>query len=329
MASNSFGKAFRITTWGESHGEGIGCVIDGCPSKIAISEHEIQVALDRRSPGRRHTSSRKEVDRVQILSGIFGGKTTGAPIALWIANTDVDSTAYAKGQIRPGHAEYTYQKKYGHFDYRGGGRASARETAARVAAGAIARKFLMHQWLTISAWVSQVGEIEGGNEAGGQLESEIFCFPKEFETKVSHLLGTLVDKKDSVGGVVSCRISNVPPSLGEPIYDKIGARLGYGMLSIPACKGIEFGQGFHAASMKGSEHNDKISASGSLLTNNAGGMLGGITTGDDICFRVAFKPTPSNSGRYDPCVAIRAVPVVEAMATLTLADFCCISGQCG
>jgi chorismate synthase len=326
MGSNRIGKVFQVTTFGESHGCAMGAVIDGCPSGLEITEEEIQMELERRRPGlSRHTSPRKERDRVEILSGIFEGKTTGAPIALLIKNEDGRRDAYEpiKDILRPGHANYTYLKKYGIFDYRGGGRASARETVARVAAGAIARKL-------IAPIVCKAKVIEVGGEKD----------PK----RIDELLDQMVTEGDSIGAVIECEIYNVPAGLGDPIYDKLEAQLGSAMLSIPATRGVEFGEGFHAAKMKGSMHNDEygLDEKGNIrsLTNRHGGILAGISTGEVIVFRVPFKPTSSikksqksvdlsghevpfilpEGSRHDPCVALRAPSIVEAMASLVLAD---------
>lgn len=307
MASNRFGNIFTITTFGESHGKGIGVVIDGCPANIEISREEIQVELERRRPGlSKLTSPRKESDQVEILSGIFEGKTTGAPIALFIANHDADSSKYEsiKHLVRPGHANQTYLEKYGIFDYRGGGRASARETAARVAAGAIAKKIIFP--MIVSA---QVEEIE----------------------KIEALLEGVMEEGDSLGGVIRCEVSPVIKGLGDPIYQKLEALLGFAMLSIPATRGFEFGAGFAAAKMRGSEHNDLYGREG---------ILGGISSGAPIVFRVAFKPTSSikavqkttdlegkeemlvlpEGSRHDPCIALRAPVIVESMTAIVLAD---------
>ncbi len=333
MASNSFGTLFRVTTFGESHGEGVGCVVDGCPAGLSLSAADIQPELDRRSPGKAvGTSKRTEPDEVQILSGVFEGKTTGAPIAMWIANTDVDSSSYDSSVIRPGHADLTYWHKYGHVDHRGGGRASARETAARVAAGSVAKKLLHSAKIGVSAWLSQIGNII--------LPS--VCSQKDQE-QVDALLESIGHQGDSVGGIVSCRIEHLPPGLGDPMYEKLPAKLAFAMLSIPASRGFEIGEGFAAAGMSGSEHNDPLvicEESIVAATNHAGGVLGGISTGMPLFFRVAFKPTSSirtpiatvtkekqitsystpPSARHDPCVAVRGSCVVEAMAALVIAD---------
>ncbi|HLB59145.1 MAG TPA: chorismate synthase [Bdellovibrionota bacterium] len=307
MASNQFGNVFAVTTFGESHGKGIGAVIDGCPANLEISVEEIQQELDRRRPGQSHlVSPRKEKDQVEILSGVFEGKTTGAPIALFIRNQDADSNPYEsiKHLHRPGHANFSYLEKYGIFDYRGGGRASARETVARVAAGAIAKKLI--------APIEVRAEVEN-REA---LEKEV---------------ERAMQEGDSIGAVICCEITNVMKGLGDPIYQKLEALLAFAMLSIPATRGFEFGAGFRAAEMKGSEHNAQFGREG---------ILGGISSGAPIAFRVAFKPTSSikkaqettdlegnaamlqlpEGSRHDPCVALRAPVIVESMAALVLAD---------
>lgn len=325
MGSNAFGTLFRITTWGESHGKEIGVVIDGCPPGVAINEREVQRALDARRPGTgAHVSPRKERDRVEIVSGVFDGVSTGAPIAMRIANCDIDSSSYerAKDVIRPGHANYTWKEKYGLFDYRGGGRASARETAARVAAGAVAGLFLDQQNISVKGWLDQVGGARG--EAMYRLIEEV------------------VEAGDSIGGIVGLETSQLPVGLGDPVYEKLEAKLASAMLSIPASKGIEFGEGFGGVLMRGSQHNDtfKYEEGIQLQSNHAGGIQGGVSNGMPVTLRVAFKPAssikiPQNSvtfegeereiamkrgGRHDPCVAVRAVPVVEAMAKIVLAD---------
>lgn len=339
---------FSITTFGESHGKGIGVVVDGCPAGLAISEEEINGELRKRAPGNSpFTSPRKEEDRVQILSGLFDGKTTGAPIALFIASHDADPSKYEamKDVLRPGHANYTYLKKYGVFDYRGGGRASARETAARVAAGAVAKKLLKHHEIEVLAYIKSIGEVEAEipdfeKIASERDQSPVFC-PNSADTKrMIERLTQVREEGDSLGAVVEFTTTRLPVGLGEPVYDKLPARLGYALLSIPATKGFEIGDGFQAARKKGSESNDLFIPTG-LKTNHAGGTLGGISDGMPLIGRVAFKPTSSINkeqettntrgesitlklppgSRHDPCVAIRGVFVVEAMVALTLADF--------
>lgn len=317
-----------MTTWGESHGKAIGVVIDGCPAGIELSEEEIREELKNRAPGRSPlTSPRKENDEAQLLSGVFEGKTTGAPISIWIANEDADPSKYEpiKDLLRPGHANATYLKKYGIFDYRGGGRSSARETACRVAAGAVAKKILQQAGIVPRAYLKEVGGA------------------RDYEA----LLTKAKEEGDSLGGIVEVEVNPIPAGLGEPIYCKMEALLAYAMLSLPASKGFEIGSGFASARMRGSEHNDLFVESGKTMSNYAGGTLGGITTGMPLIFRVAFKPTSSikikqatttvegepaffelpEGSRHDPCVAIRAVPVVEAMTALVVAD-CYLLNRC-
>lgn len=353
MASNSFGNIFRITTWGESHGKAIGVVIDGCPAGLEISEKDINEALALRAPGKNpHTSPRSESDVAEILSGVFEGKATGAPISIIIPNRDVDSSKYEpiKSLLRPGHANYTYLEKYGIFDYKGGGRSSARETACRVAAGAIAKKLLRIYGIRVIAYIKQIGSIEATITLDNPDElyertyaNPVFC-PDEI---ASRLMGEAIEKikneKNSLGGIVEFCAFSVPPGWGDPVYEKLEANLASAMMSLPASKGFEMGLGFQSVAMKGSEHNDLFSKdSGTIqtMTNYSGGTLGGISTGMPIVGRVAFKPpssimkpqqTLTTSGekaslelpagsRHDPCVAIRAVPVVEAMVALVLVD---------
>jgi len=353
MASNSFGKLFKITTWGESHGPAIGVVIDGCPAGLELDEHEISAELAWRSPGKNpYTSPRTEMDRASILSGVFEGKTTGAPICILIMNKDVDSSKYEpiKDLLRPGHANYTYLEKYGIFDYRGGGRASARETACRVAAGAVAKKFLINSGVKIGAYIKQIGAVEAKLTENNfdeiralTYQSELFCPDVAATAEMQELIEKAKNAGDSLGGIVEFMAVQVPVGLGDPVYEKLEANLAYAMMSLPATKGFEIGSGFGSVLMQGSEHNDSFTAeNGSIkmATNYAGGTLGGISTGMPIVGRVAFKPTSSirktqetvtlsgekarfeipAGSRHDPCVAIRAVPVVEAMVALVLAD---------
>lgn len=355
MASNYFGQLFRITTFGESHGAAIGVVIDGCPAGLSITKEEIDQELKLRQPGTNpYTSPREEKDQVEILSGIFRGKTTGAPIALLIRNQDADSSKYEpiKNLLRPGHANYTYLEKYGIFDYRGGGRSSARETAARVAAGAIAKKLLSHFQIQICAFIAEIGGIaidEPNLTNLSKLQkktaaSSIFCPDAKAAEKMVKAIESAKKEGDSLGGILQCVSINLPAGLGDPVYGKLEANLASAMLSLPATKGFEIGSGFAAARMKGSEHNDTfdLDDTGNITTttNHAGGTLGGISTGLPLTFRVAFKPTSSikkpqktvnlknkkktfnlpEGSRHDPCVAIRAVPIVEAMTALVLAD---------
>jgi len=354
MASNFFGQHFRVTTFGESHGPCIGVVIDGCPAGLALTAQEINAELARRRPGHSlYTSSRLEQDEVEICSGVFEGHTTGAPIALFIRNRDADSAPYEtiKHLYRPGHAHFTYLHKYGLFDYRGGGRASARETAARVAAGAIAKKLLTHFHIECAAFIAEIGGISILEPDRSDLSalreqthaSAIFCPDPVAAEKIIERIAQVKETGDSLGGIVAC-IAHVPAGLGDPVYCKLEATLASAMLSLPATKGFEIGAGFEAARMLGSTHNDPfdLNEEGRICcsTNVAGGTLGGITTGSPLFFRIAFKPTSSiqkpqktvsvqgekaplqMAGRHDPCVAIRAVPVVEAMAALVLIDAC-------
>ncbi len=353
MASNSFGNIFKITTWGESHGKAIGVVIDGCPAGLEIDEDEINAALALRAPGRNpYTSPRTETDKGEILSGVFEGKTTGAPISIIIRNKDADSSKYEpiKDLLRPGHANYTYLEKYGIFDYRGGGRSSARETACRVAAGAIAKKFLEYNGIQLIAYIKQIDTVEALIEANDfelirklTYESPVYCPDVNATSKMIELIEKAKMEGDSLGGVIEFMALSVPAGLGDPVYEKLEANLASAMMSLPATKGFEIGSGFGSINMKGSEHNDLFSIESGKVqtqTNYAGGTLGGISTGMPIIGRVAFKPTSSimksqktltTSGeqasfdlpagsRHDPCVAIRAVPIVESMVALVLTD---------
>jgi chorismate synthase len=356
MSGNTFGHLFRVTSFGESHGPAIGCVVDGVPPRIPLSEDDIQVQLDRRRPGQsRFTTQRREPDRVQILSGVFEGVTTGTPIGLLIVNEDARSKDYGaiKDLFRPGHADFTYQQKYGIRDYRGGGRSSARETAMRVAAGAIARKVLGDA-VTIRGALVQIGPhaINRGRWDWGQVERNPFFSP-DAETVATWegFLDEVRKAGSSAGGLLEIVASGVPVGLGAPTFDRLDADLAKAMMSIPAAKGIEIGAGFTAVGMSGLEHNDRMRMDGdrvTFLSNNAGGILGGISSGADIVVRVAIKPTSSvltpqetvtvsgepseisTRGRHDPCVAIRGVPVAEAMMALVLADHLLRHrGQCG
>ena len=349
MPGSSFGQVFRITTYGESHGKGIGVVIDGCPAGIEISEEDIAIDLDRRRPGQSAiVTQRKESDTPHIMSGVFEGMTTGTPINIFIPNEDQRSKDYShiKDAYRPSHADFTYQEKYGVRDYRGGGRSSARETAARVAAGAIAKQFLKNVGLHITAYVDQVGHLEIPKEAYPLdftlIESNpVRCPHPETAAIMESFIKEVRKDGDTVGGVVSCVITGCPVGLGEPVFDRLHADLGKGMLSINAVKGFQYGSGFRSASMRGSEHNDQFENVGGRIitkTNNSGGVQGGISNGMDIYFSVAFKPVATivtaqesvdkdgnpaiveGKGRHDPCVVPRAVPIVEAMAALVLAD---------
>jgi chorismate synthase len=347
---NVFGRIFRISTFGESHGKALGVIIDGCPAGLEIDEVYIQDELRRRKPGQsKITTQRKEEDEVEILSGVFEGKTTGTPISMLIRNTDQKSKDYSHiaESFRPSHADYTYSQKYGVRDYRGGGRSSARETAARVAAGAVAKLLLKYYNITVQAYVSQAGEISLSKpyqELDLSLtETNIIRCP---DTEVAAQMIAHIDQvrkdRDTIGGIVSCVAMGVPPGLGEPVFDRLHAALGQAMLSINAVKGFEYGSGFKGIQMRGSTHNDAFYKDGDKVrtkTNNSGGIQGGISNGEDIYFNVAFKPvatimqdqesinesgdavTVSGKGRHDPCVVPRAVPIVEAMAALVLADY--------
>lgn len=345
MAGNTFGSIFKLTTYGESHGRGIGGVIDGCPAGITLDIDAIQLELDRRKPGQSAiVTQRKESDTVQFLSGIFEGKTTGTPIGFVIFNEDQKSKDYShiKDSYRPSHADYVYDQKYGFRDYRGGGRSSARETASRVVAGAIAKQLL--GGIKINAYVSAVGEIQMKTPYQeldfSKTESNIVrCPDAAAAAEMESYIKDIRKQGDTVGGVISCVITGVPVGLGEPVFEKLHAELGKAMLSINAVKGFEYGSGFAAAAMKGSEHNDLFNTDGTTKTNYSGGVQGGISNGMDIYFNVAFKPVATliqkqpainnkgeeiemqGKGRHDPCVVPRAVPIVEAMAALVLADY--------
>ncbi|MDJ1502853.1 chorismate synthase [Xanthocytophaga agilis] len=348
---NSYGKAFRITTFGESHGAGIGVIIDGCPAGLTIDTDFIQQELNRRKPGQsRITTQRREKDEFQILSGVFEGKTQGTPIAMVIMNEDQRSHDYSHiaEQFRPSHADYTYQAKYGTRDYRGGGRSSARETAARVAAGAVAKLLLAQLGVKIEAYVSKVGKLaleKHYSELNIALaeENAVRCPDPETAQKMFDLIDATRKNGDSIGGIVTCVIKGTPVGWGEPVFDKLHAELGKAMLGINAVKGFEYGSGFEGASWYGSQHNDAFytDEQGNVhtRTNYSGGIQGGISNGEDIYFNVAFKPvatimqdqesidlhgnvvTVTGKGRHDPCVVPRAVPIVESMAALVLADF--------
>ena len=350
MAGNTFGKHFTLTTFGESHGVAIGGILDGCPAGLEIDLAFIQNELNRRKPGQsKLVSQRKESDAVEFLSGLFNGKTTGTPIGFIIHNEDAKSKDYDtfKSIFRPSHADYTYEVKYGNRDYRGGGRSSARETAIRVVAGAIAKLLLKQIGIQATAFVSQVGEVELSPKVKldfSEIEKNtIRCPHKSTAAKMIALIEKTRKSGDTIGGIISCQIHNVPAGWGEPVFDKLHADLGKAMLSINAVKGFEYGSGFEAAKMKGSEHNDaftlnKSSKKVTTLSNHSGGIQGGISNGECIYFRVAFKPVATHmqsqktlntqlkevsmqgKGRHDPCVVPRAVPIVEAMAALVLAD---------
>jgi chorismate synthase len=349
VAGNSFGKSLIMTTYGASHGEAIGVIVDGYPSNIAVDISYIQSELDRRKPGQSAiVTQRKEGDVVEVLSGIFEGKSDGTPISLMIRNQDAKSKDYAHiaDKYRPSHADYTYQIKYGHRDYRGGGRSSARETAARVAAGALAKILLKQIGIEIIAFVTQVGHLKLTN-LPQSIHSELIesnpvrCPDILLAAEMEEYIKIIRKEGDTIGGVVSCIIKGTPVGLGEPVFDKLHADLGKAMLSINACKGFEYGSGFDGVEMKGSQHNDPFIKTGNKIstkTNYSGGIQGGISNGEDIYFRVAFKPvativkeqdsvdyegnsvTVEGKGRHDPCVVPRAVPIVESMAAFVLAD---------
>ncbi|MCX2781462.1 chorismate synthase [Microbulbifer thermotolerans] len=342
MSGNTFGKLFCVTTFGESHGPALGCIVDGCPPGLEISEEEIQRELDRRKPGTsRYTTQRREADAVRILSGVFEGKTTGTPIGLLIENTDQRSKDYANiaEQVRPAHADYTYWQKYGLRDYRGGGRASARETAMRVAAGAIAKKWLRQKYgIEVRGYLSQLGPIRAEKLDWTQVErNPFFCPDVDKVPEMEAYMQALIKEGDSIGARISVHASGVPAGLGEPIFDRLDADLAHALMSINAVKGVEIGAGFDSVEQKGTEHRDEITPEG-FLSNNAGGVLGGISSGQDIIAHIALKPTSSlripgrsidihgnpievvTKGRHDPCVGIRATPIAEAMVALVLID---------
>lgn len=342
MSGNTFGTLFAVTTFGESHGPALGCIVDGCPPGLALNEEAIQVFLDKRKPGQsKYTTQRRESDKVRILSGVFEGKTTGTPIALLIENTDQRSSDYEeiKNLFRPGHADFTYHHKYGHRDYRGGGRASARETAARVAAGAIARLYLQqHLNIEIVGYLQQMGDVALHFEDEAEINNNpFFCPNKKQIQELADYIERLRRQGDSVGARVTVLAKGVPVGLGDPVFDKLDATLAYAMMSINAVKGVEIGSGFDVITQLGSVHRDQMSREG-FLSNHAGGILGGISTGQDLVVSMALKPTSSiitpgktvntlgeevtvvTKGRHDPCVGIRAVPIAEAMMALVLMD---------
>jgi chorismate synthase len=350
MSNNSYGKAFTISTFGESHGPGIGVVIDGCPSGLDLDTEKIRLEMQRRKPGQsRLTTQRKEEDEIQILSGVFEGRTTGTPLCIFIPNENQKPKDYAhlEQTFRPSHADFTYQSKYGIRDFRGGGRSSARETAARVAAGAVAKQILATAGIKFQAYVQQVGFIKVEKpyqELNLDLteSNDVRCPDPETALQMEALIDTVRKEKDTIGGLVRCICTGVPVGLGEPVFDKLHAELGKAMLSINAVKGFQIGSGFSSLGMRGSEHNDEFYSENSQIrtrTNHSGGVQGGISNGEDIYFDVAFKPVATimqdqnsvdadgnpvvveGKGRHDPCVLPRAVPIVEAMAALVLVDF--------
>ncbi len=342
MSGNTFGTLFAVTSFGESHGPAIGCVVDGCPPGLAICAADIQAELDRRKPGTsRHVTQRREPDEVEILSGVFAGRTTGTPIALLIRNQDQRSKDYGNlaATFRPGHADYVYTQKYGFRDHRGGGRSSARETAVRVAAGAIARKWLAERYgVRIMGWMSQLGPIGIPFVSADEIDRNPFFAPNAaIVAELEDYMDQLRKSGDSVGARISLTASGLPPGWGEPVYGRLDAEIAYAMMGINAVKGVEIGAGFASISQKGSEHGDEMTAGG-FLSNHAGGVLGGISTGQDLLINLAIKPTSSirlprrsltvagepievvTHGRHDPCVGIRATPIAEAMLALVLID---------
>lgn len=345
MAGNSFGTLFKLTTFGESHGTALGGIIDGCPAGLELDFEAIEREMQRRKPGQSNiVTQRKEPDSVQFLSGIFDGKTTGTPIGFTIENTNQKSKDYShiKDTYRPSHADYTYDQKYGIRDYRGGGRSSARETACRVAAGAIAKQLLKD--IKITAYVSGVGSLSlekpySDLDFSSIENNPVRCADPAMAKEMEEYIKEIRKQGDTVGGVISCVVQNIPIGLGEPVFDKLHAQLGKAMLSINAVKGFEYGSGFAGSAMKGSEHNDAFNSDGTTKTNRSGGVQGGISNGEDLYFKVAFKPVATimqkqetidsqgntvemqGKGRHDPCVVPRAVPIVEAMTALVLADF--------
>ncbi|MBF8222825.1 chorismate synthase [Halomonas sp. 328] len=341
MSGNTFGKLFTVTTFGESHGPALGAIVDGCPPGVPLCEADLQRDLDRRRPGTsRHTTQRREPDRVKILSGVFEGVTTGTSIGLLIENTDQRSKDYSniKEQFRPAHADYSYHHKYGRRDYRGGGRSSARETAMRVAAGAIAKQYLAAQGITIRGYMSQLGPLAIDFKSWEAVEQNaFFCPDPERVPELEAYMDQLRRDQDSVGAKISVVAEGLPPGLGEPVFDRLDADLAHGLMSINAVKGVEIGDGFAAVSQRGSEHRDEMTPEG-FLSNHAGGVLGGISSGQPLIAHLALKPTSSittpgrsidvhgnpvevvTKGRHDPCVGIRATPIAEAMMALTLMD---------
>lgn len=355
MAGSSFGTLFRITTWGESHGKALGVTIDGCPSGIELCEDDIQIELDRRKPGTNpYGTKRNENDTAQILSGVFEGKTTGTPITIVVFNADQHSADYSNiaEKYRPGHADYGFDEKYGFRDYRGGGRSSGRETLSRVAAGAVAKKLLEALGISVIAYTISIGDIEidrQKSDISKRFENPLIMPDIFAAKKAAEYLDTLIEEGDSAGGIIECIINGVPAGVGEPVFDKLDAVLGEAMFSIGAVKGVEFGAGFMAAHMKGSQNNDPFRSENRKIikmTNNSGGILGGMSDGSQIVLKAAFKPTPSISkeqltvtkngenteikirGRHDPIIVPRAVVVVEAMCAITIADMILRSTTC-
>ncbi|OIQ25611.1 chorismate synthase [uncultured Vibrio sp.] len=342
MAGNSIGQHFRVTTFGESHGIALGCIVDGCPPGLEITEADLQKDLDRRRPGTsRYTTARREADEVKILSGVFEGQTTGTSIGLLIENTDQRSKDYSeiKDKFRPGHADYTYHQKYGVRDYRGGGRSSARETAMRVAAGAIAKKYLKQEFgVEVQAYLSQMGDVSIDKVDWNEIENNaFFCPDADKVPEFDQMIRDLLKEGNSIGAKIQVVATQVPVGLGEPIFDRLDADIAHALMSINAVKGVEIGDGFDVVNQKGSEHRDPLTPEG-FASNHAGGILGGISTGQDIVASIALKPTSSitvpgdtitkegeptqliTKGRHDPCVGIRAVPIAEAMLAIVLLD---------
>jgi chorismate synthase len=341
MSGNTFGKLFTVTTFGESHGKALGCILDGCPPGVEITEEEIQVELDLRKPGTsKFTTQRREADEVKILSGIFEGKTTGTPIGMLIENTDQRSKDYGDihEKFRPAHADYGYTQKYGFRDYRGGGRSSARETAMRVAAGAIAKKFLLGKGIQVRGYLSALGPVKAEKFDWEQVrQNPFFCPDIDKVPEMEAYMNALRKEGDSIGAKITVVASGLKPGLGEPVFDRLDADLAHGLMSINAVKGVEIGDGFSVIEQKGSEHRDEMTPEG-FLSNHAGGVVGGISSGQDIVAHIALKPTSSitvpgktididgnqteliTKGRHDPCVGIRATPIAEAMMAITLAD---------
>ncbi|WP_406611125.1 chorismate synthase [Agarivorans sp. JK6] len=344
MAGNSIGQLFRVTTFGESHGVALGCIIDGCPPGLEINEAMIQKDLDRRRPGTsRYTTQRREPDQVKILAGVFEGKTTGTSIGLMVENTDQRSKDYSniKDMFRPGHADYTYHQKYGTRDYRGGGRSSARETAMRVAAGVIAKEYLkQHHGVEIHGYLSELGPVKAENIDFSQIEQNPFFFPDESKLEeLDEFMRALKKEGDSIGARLSIVAKQVPVGLGEPVFDRLDADIAHALMGINAVKAVEIGDGFAVVNQRGSEHRDEMTPEG-FSSNHAGGVLGGISSGQDVVAHIALKPTSSitvpgqtidkygkpvevvTKGRHDPCVGIRAVPIAEAMLAIVLMDHC-------
>lgn len=344
MSGNSFGKLFTVTTFGESHGLALGAIVDGCPPGLELTEEDLQIDLDRRKPGTsRYTTQRKEEDAVKILSGVFEGKTTGTPIGLLIENQDQRSKDYANiaSTFRPAHADYTYTQKYGFRDYRGGGRSSARETAMRVAAGAIAKKFLKQRFgIEVRGYLSQLGPIKIDSVDWSVIDTNPFFCPDASKVEaMENFMQALNKEGNSIGAKITVVATNVPPGWGEPIFDRLDAELAHALMSINAVKGVEIGDGFAVVEQKGTEHRDEMTPQG-FVSNHAGGILGGITSGQDVVAHLALKPTSSirlpgrsidtagnpievvTHGRHDPCVGIRATPIAEAMMALVLMDHC-------